>query len=63
MERVVKILMERDKISQEEAEDLFRMAKEEALDVVNEGGNLDEIEEIVYDYFGLEPDFVEDLIF
>ena len=63
MERIVKILMERDKISQEEAEDLFRMAKEEALDVVNEGGNLDEIEEIVYDYFGLEADFVEDLIF
>ena len=62
MNEIVKILMERDDMSQEEAEDLLNDAKEEAKIVLEEGGSLGEIEDILKDYFSLEPDYIFDLI-
>jgi ATP-dependent Zn protease len=54
--------MERDNMSQEEAEDLLNEAKEEAQNVLEEDGGLEDIEDILLDYFGLEPDYIFDLI-
>ena len=48
-------LMERDEISSEEADNLIR----EARDAVWDG---EDPEEILYEWFGLEPDFVIDLL-
>ena len=62
MNEIVKILMERDNISQYEAEDLLNEAKEEAQEVLENDGGLLEIEEILMDYFSLEPDYIFDLI-
>ena len=54
--------MERDNMSQEEAEDLLFEAKQEAQDVLIEKGSLDDLEYILKDYFSLEPDYIFDLI-
>lgn len=62
MTDIVKILMERDNMSQEDAEDLLNEAKDEAQEVLENDGGLDEIEDILKDYFGLEPDYIFDLV-
>ena len=62
MNTIVEILMERDDMSQEEAEDLLNEAKEEAQNYLDNDGSLDDIENVLKDYFGLEPDYIFDLI-
>lgn len=61
MNRIVSIIMKRDNMSQEDAQDLFDDAKADAEDAVAEG-DMERIEEILSDYFGLEPDYIFDLI-
>lgn len=62
MNRVVKILMERDDISAKEARALVEETREEINDVLSSGGSYDEIEEIIADNLGLEMDYIFDLI-
>ena len=62
MNKIVKILIERDKMSQQEAEDLLMEAKQEAENILDEDGGLEDIENVLNDYFGLEPDYIFDLI-
>ena len=52
---IVRILMKRDGMERDDAEDLLRDARE----AVEEG---EDPEEILADFFGLEPDYLEDLI-
>jgi hypothetical protein len=59
MNRIVKILMERDEMSRKEAEDLFNDAVEDFTDRLMWGEYpLDICEE----WFGLEPDYLDDII-
>ena len=53
--RLVSILMRRDGMERDEAEDLLQDARE----AVEDG---EDPEEILQDYFGLEPDYVFDLL-
>lgn len=55
MSDLLKILMQRDGLSQIEAEDLIKEARRR----VAQG---DDPEELLYDEFGLEPDYVWDLL-
>ena len=54
--------MIRDNMSQEDAEELLSEARGEAEHIIDNDGSLDEIEDILKDYFGLEPDYMFDLI-
>lgn len=58
MNRVVKILMERDGISELEAETRLDAYREE-LDGVDDYG---EAEEIIQDHLGLEMDYLVDIL-
>ena len=61
MNEIIKVLMERDGLSREDADlQVSAFFSEMALDV-NQGGDLFEWEELFTDEFGLEPDFFEDL--
>lgn len=61
MNEIIKILMERDGLSHDDAElQVSAFFSEMALNV-NQGGSLFEWEELFTDEFGLEPDFFEDL--
>lgn len=55
METLKQVLMRRDKLSSDEADELIAEAKE----LVAAG---EDPEEVLYDEFGLEPDYVFDLL-
>lgn len=53
--RIVRILMKRDEMERDDAEDLLRDARA----AVEDG---EDPEEVLADFFGLEPDYVFDLL-
>ena len=55
METLKQVLMRRDKMTAEEADELIAEAREEVA-------NGADPEEILYNDFGLEPDYIFDLI-
>ena len=62
-ETLVKVLMTRDKISREEAEDLIQQAVEDLKERLDEGDDLESCYDICEEWFGLEPDYLEELIY
>lgn len=60
MNRAVKILMDRDNIDQENAEALVRETRDEILSLDED--DVFEIDDIILDYLGLEPDYVFDIL-
>ena len=62
MTRIIKILMERDGLTREEAIDQLTAFNSQMWLDVNQGGCLYEWEDFFTDEFGLEPDFFEDLV-
>ena len=61
MNEIVEILMRRDGISQLKAENLIEECREEVWGAVARG-NYQECEDIVASYLGLEPDYLEYLL-
>lgn len=61
MRSIKQILMDRDNMLEEEAQDLINEAKEQ-LDEYLAVGDMISAEEICYEYFGLEPDYLMQLI-
>ena len=62
MNRVVKILMERDDYSRTEAIELFNDTRNEICDVLENGGDYSEVEDIMLDNLGLEMDYIIDMV-
>lgn len=62
MEKVVRLLMRRDNISKEEAEQRVKETLCEIDEAIHYGAGIEEVEEIVMDNLGLEPDFIEGLL-
>ena len=60
-EGIVQILMRRDSMSQAEAEELKAEAKEALQEYIN-SGDLFLAEDICAEYFGLEPDYLMELL-
>ena len=60
-ESIKEILMRRDKITEEEAEDLISQATEALTSYLDEG-DLSSAEDICAEYFGLEPDYLDELV-
>ena len=58
MNKIVKILMERDDMPQAEAEQLLMDARKELDDCTYS----EDADRILQDWFGLEPDYIFDLI-
>lgn len=59
MNRVIKILMERDGISEEEARALVKETRDELIMLDNPF----EADDIIANYLGLEPDYIEDILY
>ena len=56
---IVKILMNRDGMSREDAVDLYNLTTNELQDAIANSASLCDLEDIIRDNFGLEPDFLE----
>jgi len=61
METIKEILMRRDNMSSDEADDLIDEAQK-SLNYALANGQMQDAEEICADYFGLEPDYLTELI-
>lgn len=61
METIKEVLMRRDNMTATEADDLITEAKEQLQRYLAEG-NMCDAEEICNEFFGLEPDYVLELI-
>lgn len=61
MESIKQILMRRDGLSDSEASDLINEAREAMQEYLAEG-NLQGAEDICQEYFGLEPDYLMELL-
>ncbi len=59
--KIEKILVKRDGISRNEAQNLIEECKEE-IELAIATGNADKVEDILRDYLGLEPDYLDELI-
>lgn len=62
MNKIIKILMERDGLSHEEAQDQVVAFNSEMWADVGQGGSLLQWEEAFNDEFSLEPDFFFELV-
>jgi len=60
-ERIKKILMRRDRMSESEAEDLIKDAQVALQEYLN-SGDLDSAENICEEFFGLEPDYLMEIL-
>jgi len=58
---IKEILIERDGLSPEGADAIIEEAKAELMDLIEEG-DTESAYEICADYFGLEPDYLTELI-
>lgn len=61
MNKIVSILMTRDGISENEAQNILDDCRSEIEDVLNMGGGYDEVEDIVKYFLGLEMDYLFDI--
>ena len=61
MNRVIKILMERDHMTEQEAKELVRQAREDMLTCAEEG-DYSGAEDIMYSLLGLEMDYIMDIL-
>jgi hypothetical protein len=59
MKTIKEILMERDGMSASEADEIIAEAKEELMERIADG---DMPDDICQEFFGLEPDYITDLM-
>lgn len=62
MENVADVIKERDKLTDAEAESEVSDMRSAVYDILSNGGDYDEIEEMLMDDYGLEMDYIMDLI-
>ena len=58
---IVKILMSRDNLTREEAENQLNYVREQMDDAIA-AGDYGEVEDIMYDELGLEMDYIFDIL-
>lgn len=61
MQNIKEILIERDNLTENEADNLINDAREQLQEYL-EDGDLESAQEICQEMFGLEPDYLFDLV-
>lgn len=57
-----KVLMNRDGDNKEEAQQHREEARQELYDILENGGGYDDVEDMMLGYYGLEMDYIFDLL-
>lgn len=57
-ENIISILMRRDNMTREEAINIVEETRDEIACAIENGADLDEVEDILADYLMLEPDYL-----
>lgn len=57
------VLMQRDGLEEYEADEMIEEAREDLKNLIYiQNGTLEEAEELIMDLFGLEPDYLDDIL-
>tara|TARA_R110002074_G_C12436153_1_gene657275 strand:+ start:976 stop:1173 length:198 start_codon:yes stop_codon:yes gene_type:complete len=59
---IVSILMKRDDYTEDEAKALVNDVADTVEKLISSGGDISEVEEIIREELGLEPDYLEELL-
>ena len=59
IDELISLITRRDGISHNEAENIVKDCQREIDDAIFHDGSLDLVEDIIADYLGLEPDYLE----
>lgn len=62
MESIKEVLMKRDGHSSYDADEIISEAVEELERVLADGGDIFDAEDLVLEYFGLEPDYLMEIL-
>ena len=62
LESIEQILIRRDGLSQSEAQGLIEEARADVRHAIKYDATLCELEDLISDLFGLEPDYLEELL-
>lgn len=62
MQKIIDILVERDNISFAEAWEIVLKCKKEITDLASYGASMEDIEESLNYWLGLEPDYLMDIM-
>jgi len=62
MKNTIDVLIDRDGMSREEAEEMVKNTRKEIWDVLANDGGYNDIEEILMQDYGLEMDYIFDFI-
>lgn len=62
MREIIEILMRRDGISRLEAENIVGQCRNEIYEAITNNASYDDITNIIEDFLGLEPDYLDFLI-
>ena len=62
-ETIKQVLIRRDKMTVEDADDLIRQAKQDFNSRIENGESYFEMEDFCNEWFGLEPDWLDELIY
>ncbi len=63
MATVKQVLMKRDGLTTQEADEEIEDFKDELRNLLNEGGNLEDAYQLIENAFGLEPDYLDDFLY
>ena len=62
MNRIEKILMDRDGLSKREARERVEECREAVFAALDDGDDW-EVDDIMLDYLGLEPDYIDEILY
>ena len=59
---LVKLIAKRDGISENEAYEICEQCRRDILHIIDKNCDIEEVEDILMDWLGLEPDYLMDLM-
>lgn len=62
MQSIIDILIRRDGISENEAREICEQCRRDILHAIDKNCGIEEVEDILADWLGLEPDYLMDLM-
>lgn len=62
VESIKQVLMSRDGLTWDEAEERIDEVVDQLNEILTEGGSLEEVDQMLMDELGLEPDYFEELL-
>ena len=61
MKNLKEVFMRRDGLTEREAEEMIEQMRDEVLEILDESGSYEEVEDLLLDEYGVEMDYIMEL--